>query len=186
MKRTIGASAVTLALFAVMCNPAIAEDNTLRFGGAGYVATDLFSDSDTGYGAFVDYERTLTRRFGLDFAIQWAHYDIELEEALLGKKQKESLGSLDMIPVTLSPNIHLTPGTGVDFYVRPSIGFAYITGDGATDDSTTDLAYGVGLGLDIGRNKWMFVTGVDWLSVETDVEDNFDNVIVKAGAAVRY
>jgi hypothetical protein len=188
MKRTFGLIVVALAVLAVPCNSAMADDNLIRFGGAGFVPVDVFSDLENGYGVFVDYERILSTRIGLDLELQFAHYpDSTITETVcvfdICDELEADIGGLDMIPVTVSPNIHLTPGKSVDLYVRPSIGFAYTKGD---DDSETDFAYGAGLGLDVGSNKWFFVAGVDWLSVAVDADDNFDNVIARAGAGIRF
>jgi len=140
---------VVIGMCALLCNPAWAENNLIRFGPGYYGVVGDFADPpadlDDGIGLFVDYERTITEKFGLDFGYQGAVFEL----GLFGNQD------VDMYALTVRANYYVVRGEGVRFFIYPTIGLVDLD---SSDDSESGFAWGAGAGIDVpfGKSKWVF------------------------------
>lgn len=172
----------------VLAAPAQAQDSKhlLRFGGGLYATTGDANDiSDNGLGAWVNYERRLSERYGLEFMAAYVDYDSILD----------ILGGISLTPLTASFNVHLTPEAGGDFYIAPTIGYAWLDFDreplgidiGLDDRSENGFAWGATAGIDVpmGEGKWFFTASGRYLSVDLE-SGSFNNVVVHVGFGFQF
>lgn len=182
----VGLAAICTVLISA---PAWAQDNEhlLRFGG-GYYATigDANDVSDNGLGAWVSYERQLTEMYGLEFMAAYVDYDSFLD----------ILGGISLTHLTGSLNFHMTPDANVDFYLAPTIGYAWLDWDhdpfpflpGEWEDpSESGFAWGAAAGIDVpfGEGDWVFAASARFLTVVLEDSD-FDNVVGHVGFGRRF
>ena len=97
-------------------------------------------DFDEGAGLYVGFERRLNNRWGLEFGIGQAELEAnqQLSVDFLGLSFVTDVeASLEWMPVTLGANYHLTPGRGVDVFLGPRVGYAFV--DDLQIDTRVDL-----------------------------------------------
>jgi outer membrane protein W len=105
-------------------------------------------------------------------------------------------------PILLSLNYHFTPGKPVDFFIGPSVGYAFLDsvtfntlGSSYSEKLDDDFTYGVNFGFDVPfgtEHNYAFTAGVRQLFFKAKgsgtIDNNFDlnPTIVTAGFAFRF
>jgi len=162
----------------LLCSPAWAEDNLIRFGPGYWGVTGDYSDPpadlDNGAGFFVDYERTINDKWGVDFCYEGAIFDL----GLFGGED------VDMYAITARANYYFSRGERASFFVHPTIGLLSLDFD---DDSESGLALGAGAGVDVtlGKSKWVFSSELGYITADVFDKD-FNNIVVHVGVGRRF
>ncbi|MCP3667281.1 MAG: hypothetical protein GY696_33105 [Gammaproteobacteria bacterium] len=153
---------------------------------------------DNGYGAGIGLEYHLSDRIGLESTLFYAKVDEELMYDL-DDQWGMAEGDTNALFLTLGPNFHFTdPGSRVDFYAGPFIGYADIDdseysslGNDVRISYDTNLLTGIMMGADFAMSNdspWKFHTDLRVMNLEADVEDtdhtmHLDPIIFAIGLA---
>lgn len=152
------------------------------------------AEADKALGFEASYEHMFNKMFGLELAIAYADHDI--------KANGSKIASVSSMPVLLNGNFHFLEG--LDLYVGPTIGYAFL-GDlkaengfefdeGQTSVGTkSQFVYGVNAGLDIPIGATTAITlGVRYLALEAEPDQpdsgklKVDPLFVRAGIAFKF
>ena len=109
------------------------DGNALGFGGG----------FDSAPGFYVGVEKKLSERLGIEVGAAWTEFDQSIEQDLLFASVDIST-QVQVVPVTVALDIHLTPGARSDFYIAPRIGYAFF--DDMEIDTDVSINFG-GLSL---------------------------------------
>ncbi len=169
-------------------------------GGRGY-------DIDIGGALGINGEYRFSRHVGLDFgALAGGGVDIASRTTYLEGAVWEVHDTLSFTALTAGPDIHLTPGARVDFYICPMValmqyGGLVIRSSGPTDvvtqvDFDEDFAVGasLGLGVPFGQRRWSFNTNLTYLDSSLDgtderglrLDENYDVTMFGFGFGYRF
>jgi len=214
MKRSLRLIAMILAVFAVLCSPAMAEqgDNNIRFGiqwvsPTGDFLDDLFRidlEPQSAVGVAFSYERMVTDLVGIEAGIGYSNHDLDETFTVLGQSETETVGDIAMMPLLVGANFHVLRKEKVDLYLGAQIGYvAY--GDVKIEDKDPDqsdismkngFGYGLIAGVDVpfGASSWMFNGSLAWLSTDADFDEPgapsdgiaIDPIVVRIGVGTRF
>ncbi len=168
--RILGATTLLLLLAGVPTN----ADTALRFQGQ-TVSSDGnalgFGDGfDSAPGIYLGVERKISDRLGVEVGAAWTEFDQSIEQDLLFASVDIST-SVQVVPVTVALDIHLTPGARSDFYIAPRIGYAFF--DDMEIDTDVSINFG---GIAFPGFPSLNITDSDIGSIVTTsigVEDQF-------------
>jgi outer membrane protein W len=190
--------ACVLALLAV--SPAAAEkgDMQFRFGLVYSSPTDDLvsgtqkTELDSALGVGVGFEYTLTDRMGIEPGLSSTSYDLAVKETGFPDEN----GSTDLLAFTTNLNFHFDCKCGADFYVGPTVGYAFwgdIKLDNFAMDTPTDndFFFGANLGVDypFGESGWGISFGLSYyaLDLPAPADDiGVSPIQVRVGAAYSF
>ena len=123
----------------------------------------------------VTFEYLITPNIGVELLAAWPFsHDIELDHGV-GK-----VGSVDLLPPTLSLQYHFLPGAVVSPFVGVGINYTFIygedskgvlTGNQLDVDDAWGFAAHVGIDFNITEN-WLITADVRWIKLNADVSLN--------------
>ena len=144
----------------------------------------------------IGLEYRLAERFGIELSTLFSNIDIDFS-AQLGNWTTAKSIQLEMMPLTLGFNLHLTPGSRFDFYVASSISYVrygdieYNIEELEIDERITigsdSPAFGLALGIDMpfGSSGWSFAAQAQ--KMWTDAEDiAIDPVMILVGFGYHF
>lgn len=189
----------TLALLAALAPlPALAAPSDYHvklFGAAAYVsplsentlsgvADSVKASSEVGWE--VGAELKPFRRFGFEISYLDSEHDIDSSAG--------TLGTVRLRPWSLTLDCHVIDGKHVNWYLGPTVSYVewgdIETPTTARVPTSSDTAYGLATGLDIGlAQHFAIVAGLRWLNTSIDsAEGNIDvnPLFARLGVAFRF
>lgn len=156
----------------------------------------LRAQAETSPAFSVGLEYRLADRIGIEVSALYSDIDIDFS-AELGSVRAEQTVKLEMTPLTLGFNIHLTPSSRFDFYVTPSVSYvrygdvAFRVDEIGLDDrnevDSDSTAFGLSLGVDIPLGSSAWSVSAHARKIWTNVEDvELDPTLVMVGFARRF
>jgi len=163
----------------------LGDGTRLEFSGT------LTVEADDALGFAFGYERRLTDLIGLDFNLFQANHDVDgtlsgiariidnttgaiLDETPL--ELTETVGDVDVTPVLVGANFHVSRGRSFDLYLGPFLGYVLygdleIEGEKVSIDD--DLAFGAVLGVDVPfrGDRWTFCAALRYLNTKAEPKD---------------
>jgi outer membrane protein W len=142
------------------------------------------------YGFTVGYEYSLIDFLGFDFVLLNATSDVDgrllgtywINDSNTGDlidtgplDETDEIGDVTFTPVTVGINFHLTPGSKLDFFVAPVVGYVFygdldVYGDKVSMED--GFTYGATVGLDIPLGeRWVVNGALRYLSTETKIDE---------------
>lgn len=169
-------------------------------------------EADSAFGFCIDVERRFSDRFGLGLTLMRAEHDVDafgsetvrIRDDATGSvlfEHSESLaaplGSVDVTPILLGANFHLTPGRRVDLYAGPFVGlidFGDLRAEGERIGFKDELAYGATLGLDVpfGQSSAGFAASARYMIAGAETDEvgsetlDLDPLVVLVGVGYRF
>ena len=160
-----------------------------------YVDEDETTELDSAVGFQASFEYMVTDLIGVEPAIGFLDHDVTVRET--GFPELD-LGDTSLFALTANVNFHLLRDKKVDFFVGPTIGYAF-WGDLKSDlfgenfPIDDEFIYGVNLGVDIpfGQGGWGFAASIDYLLSDltpegSDAEIGVDPFELRAGVSYRF
>lgn len=156
-----------------------------------------------GYGFGASIERVFSPRVGLELGVLIADLDSQLMRDI-DEAWETSDKDVGMTLISLGPNFHLTPGSSVDLYIGPFLGWVdlddithRVLGSSVRSSSEDEFTWGAQIGLDVPTSSsWAFTAGIKYLDLSYDLgrEDAgsevldlaLDPLIFTAGVAYRF
>ena len=171
--------------------------------GGQFVTLDIPAklEAQPALGLEVNFEKGLNDRLGIEVAAGWTEHDVDFDLGGVTAMVQDPLGppgqmvtvtvpaesgqfgKIVKIPVLVGLNVHLTPDSGVDFYVGPTVGYVFwgdldlepeVIDPGDPDSLGVDdeFVYGLNAGIDFGGDRpWGFHAGLRYLFVEAGESD---------------
>ncbi len=162
---------------------------------------DFQINPGTGFGASI--ERVFTPRIGLELGLLLADLDsVLLRDIDVDWEQSEE--DIGMTLISLGPNFHLTPGSSVDLFIGPFLGYVEldsvthrVLGSNVRFGGEDEFTFGAQIGIDVPTSStWAFTAGIKWLDLDYDLDDGDDDaneveigidpLIFTAGVAYRF
>ncbi|MCP4898117.1 MAG: porin family protein [bacterium] len=215
MKQLCISSILVLTMIVVCPMSSAAEGNwVLRLNG-GWLESSAQATGDAGPATFttniegsaafsIGIEYLIAERFGIELSILHSKVDL-VTETRLGEWSAKDSSSLDVTPLTLAFNLHLTPRSKVDLYLSPSIShvrygdFRYTLEEEGIDEvvdvDNDSAAFGLAVGIDVplGSSGWNFNAEVGTIWTDADGKDwdgmegvSVDPTLVLVGFARRF
>jgi outer membrane protein len=179
MRRKLILIAAVCCVVAVLIPAQAADGKWMMRGRALYISPDASGDSDLtgvdvdGQLTFeVDFTRFFGKNLGLELVLATASHNVTVEG--------ESLGSVSLLPPSLTAQWHFMPDGGVKPYVGVGLNatFFYETTGFIEDlDFDTGFGYLVNGGVDVKVGGTAYLNfDLKWISLESDVEFEGDSV----------
>lgn len=183
-------------------------DTRIEFSG------DLILEPDEAVGGYLAYERRLGELLGVEVSLLHAGHDVSgrlvgtarlirnSDNAILEETdvdESDTIGDIDVTPLLVGANFHLTSGHSVDVYLGPFVGYV-MYGDldiqGEKIGIDDDVAYGAVVGIDIpfGKGRWVFSGAARYMKTDAQPSESgpdalalpVDPYVVQAGLGYRF
>ena len=137
------------------------------------------------------FEYRVNGRFGIDASLLRANTDLDgrlngtywINDSMTGElietgplNATQEVGDLDVTPLTVAANFHLTPKSKADFYLAPVVGYMFygdldLMGEKASVKSA--FAWGAAAGVDIpvGKGRWLINAALRYLESEVELDE---------------
>ncbi len=138
-----------------------------------------------GTGIGFSLERLLTDRMGLEFGVMFADLEARLMRDI-DEAWETAEADIDVMPITLGLNFHLTPSKRFDLFIGPMVALVQlddvslrVLGDTVRGQSEDEFTWGARLGIDVPFSStgdgWGLTAGVGYLDLSADFGDEGDN-----------
>lgn len=183
-------------------------NNRIEFSG------DLVLEADAAVGVSFAYERRFGNLLGLEVSLLGTSHDVtgrmkgvarlirNSDNAILDEvevDESDTVGEIDVTPLLVGANFHVTSGRSVDLYMGPFVGYV-MYGDldiqGEKIDMDDNVAYGLVVGIDVpfGKGRWVFNGAARYMKTEAEPNESgpdamaltVDPFVLQVGVGYRF
>ncbi len=158
---------------------------------SGLDGAGVATNSSTGAGLGIAFERRINQRWGLDLALAGAAPEVNLRTGVFPDGAGTAGEVFFVTPFTVGFNYHITPGQPVDVYFGPLVAVVHYSeidfdlgvwnhwfesGSSVEIVEDTDFTWGaqLGAGLRFGEGRWSLEVGVKYIKSSYQLDRHGD------------